>query len=140
MRHIGTGLLSVASAVVVTLALVSTAPVWGRGVPQPAWRGHLALAVSRASRPRIAGRMPATRASALGAQGQDALAMAGVPQEPVADSASPLQPVTVEHRGRLLVLTYGPKPGAASFTGARGSAPRFVVYQGQRQIAAGRFE
>jgi hypothetical protein len=79
-------------------------------------------------------------ALATNEQGRDALATAGVLQEPVITGGGPLEPITVEHRGRLLVLTYGPKPGTASFTGARGSAPRFAVYQGQRQIAAGRFE
>ncbi len=76
-------------------------------------------------------------------QGQDALATAGALQEPATRNSGPLQPVTVEHQGRLLVLTYGPKPtpGALmSFTDPRGEPPRFAVYQGERQIAAGQFE
>jgi len=67
----------------------------------------------------------------------------GVQQEPASRSGGPLQPITAEHRGRLLVLTCGPKPGAggsASFTGPRGEPPRFAVYQGHRQIASGQFE
>ncbi len=113
MRYIGTGLLSVAFAIVVTLALVSTAPAWGQDVAQP---------------PSAGGEAPRG---------------AGVLQEPATLSSSPLQPVTVEHRGRLLVLTYGPKPGADGVTpymAPRGTPPRFAVYRGQRQIAAGQFE
>ncbi len=141
MRDTRTRLLSGAMVWLVPgFVLALATGVWGQSVPQPLWRGHLALAVSRASRPRSAGRMPATRVPATQVQGRDALATTGMPQEPATGSAGPLQPITVEHHGRLLVLTYGPKPGAASFTGVRGSAPRFAVYQGQRQIAAGQFE
>ncbi len=110
MRYTHTKSASVASAIAVALALVSTAPAWGQDVAQ------------------------------LPSAGQESPPGAGVLQEPAPVSSSPLQPITVEHRGRRLVLTYGPKPGAPSFTGARGSAPRFAVYQGERQIATGRFE
>ena len=68
---------------------------------------------------------------------------AGVLQEPAQLGDGPLLPVTAEHQGRLLVLTYGPKPGAgglASPISPRGEPPRFAVYQGQRQIASGQFE
>ncbi len=63
--------------------------------------------------------------------------------ERVRPSARPIQPVTIERHGRLLVLTYGPKPGAGGLmpsTGVRGEPPRFAVYQGQRQVASGQFE
>jgi hypothetical protein len=76
-------------------------------------------------------------------RGQYALATAGVPHEPASLSGGPLQPVTVEHQGRLLVLTYGPKPTGGLMVDPgppRGESPRFVVYQGQRQIASGQFE
>jgi len=144
------------------LALGSTLASSGQNVAQAPWRGRPALA-SRGhlglasagygallasqivqvnskpdSSPSGTGDGPATKE-----QGQDALATAGVQQEPASRSGGPLQPVTAEHRGRLLVLTYGPKPGAdgsASFTGPRGEPPRFAVYQGHRQIASGQFE
>jgi hypothetical protein len=95
------------------LALMSAAPAWGQDVAQPS------------------------------SAGEESPPGAGVLQEPAGFSDSPLQPVTVEHRGRLLVLTYGPKPradGSVSFTHPRGKPPRFAVYQGQRQIASGQFE
>jgi len=145
------------------LALASTAPAWGQDVAQPAWRGRPALASGSQTRPSafgvpsrghpglallghggsVAFQMQGRGALATREQGQDALATAGVLHEPAARSGGPLQPITVERHGRLLVLTYGPKPGAdgsVSFTGPRGAPPRFAVYQGQRQIASGRFE
>ena len=50
--------------------------------------------------------------------------------------------VTVTRQGRLLVLTYRPKPAGSvrsASAGPRGAAPQFAVYKGQRQIASGRF-
>ncbi len=76
-------------------------------------------------------------------QGRDALATAEVPQLPAALSSSPLQPITVEHRGRLLVLNYGPQPGSGGLLTnprPRGAAPGFAIFQGQRPIVTGRFE
>jgi hypothetical protein len=76
-------------------------------------------------------------------QGRDALATAEVPQEPAALSGGPLPPaVTVEHRGRLLVFTFGKSAEGvlSSNAGPRGEPPRFAVYRGQRQIASGQFE
>ena len=112
MRRIGTGLLSVAFAIVVTLALVSTAPAWGQDVAQP----------------------PSAE--------EESPPGAGVLHEPAPVSSSPLQPVTVEHRGRLLVLTYGPKStdGLMVDPDRRREPPRFVISQGRRQIASGQFE
>ncbi len=147
MRH--TQLLS-GALVWLVLALASTAPAWGQDVAQPAWRGRPALA-SRGHPGlallghggSVAFQMQGRGALATKEQGQDALATAGVLHEPAARSGGPLQPITVEHRGCLLVLTYGPKPGAdgsVSFTGPRGESPRFVIYQGRRQIASGQFE
>jgi hypothetical protein len=147
MRH--TQLLS-GALVWLVLALASTAPVWGQDVAQPAWRGRPALA-SRGhpglALPghggSVAFQMPGRGALATKEQGQDALATAGVLHEPAGRSGGPVQPITVEHQGRLLVLTYGPKPsagGLVSFTDPRGEPPRFAVYQGQRQIASGQFE
>ena len=132
------------------LALASTAPAWGQDVAQPAWRGRPALA-SRGHPGlallghggSVAFQMQGRGALATKEQGQDALATAGVLHEPAARSGGPVQPITVEHQGRLLVLTYGPKPsagGLVSFTDSRGEPPRFAVYQGQRQIASGQFE
>ena len=151
-----------ASAAILCLAFAWALPAQGRNVAEPAWRGHLAL-VSRGhlglalqgygailvshvvqgdSKPNPApsgtGEDPATEE-----QGPDALATAEAIQGAPPLGDSPLQPVTVEHQGRLLVLTYGPKPGAgalASPTSTRGESPRFAIYQGQRQIAAGQFE
>jgi hypothetical protein len=111
MRHAHTRLVS-AAVICFGLAVAPTHPVRGQDVAQP----------------------PSAGESPPGA---------GVLQPPTTLSGGPLQPVTVEHQGRLLVLTYGPKPGAgglASPTSARGKPPRFAVYQGQRQIAAGQFE
>jgi hypothetical protein len=132
---------------------VAQAP-W-RGRPALASRGHLGLVFLSHDAP-VAFHMQGQDALATKEQGRDgvpnakfrvgepqALATTGVLQEPASRSGSPLQPVTVEHHGRLLVLTYGPEPGAgglASPTGARGEPPRFAVYQGQRQIASGQFE
>jgi hypothetical protein len=51
--------------------------------------------------------------------------------------------VEVEHKGRLLVLTYGPRPGAGgllSNAGPPGEPPGFTVYKGQQKIASGQFE
>lgn len=50
--------------------------------------------------------------------------------------------VRVEHKGRLLVLNYR-SPGAGgpqASAGTPDAPPRFVLYQGRRQIAAGQFE
>jgi hypothetical protein len=65
--------------------------------------------------------------------------------EPVIlESGGPLLPmVTVEHKGRLLVLTYGPTSaggGQSANADARGEPPGFTVYKGQRKIASGQFE
>ncbi len=161
MRHVYTRLVS-AAFISFGLAVALASPARGQNVTQPPWRGHLALAsrghpglasvgygVARVS-PAGQGdsrhgplRLGTDDTLATEEQGQDALATAGVPHEPASLSGGPLQPVTVEHRGRLLVLTYGSKPGAGglmSSTDPRGESPRFVVYQGRRQIASGQFE
>ena len=67
---------------------------------------------------------------------------AGVLQEPAQLGDGPLLPVTAEHQGRLLVLTYGPKPGGGLMAdqNPRREPRRFAIYQGQRQIASGQFE
>jgi hypothetical protein len=69
---------------------------------------------------------------------------AGVPQEPSPLDGKLLPPgVTVERRGRLLVLTYGSKSaGGASMSNvnSRDEPPGFVIYQGQWPIASGKFE
>jgi hypothetical protein len=126
--------------VMVWLVLESTALVRGQNAARPAWRGRPALA-SR-GHPGLA--LLGYGASVVSdVQGQDTSATIGVPQEPAPLRGGPLQPVTVEHQGRLLVLTYGPQPGAgalASPTSTRGEPPRFVIYQGWRQIASGQFE
>ncbi len=70
-------------------------------------------------------------------RGADAL------QEPIIIGSESLPPaVTVEHRGRLLVLTCGKSAGGvlSSNVSPRGQPPRFTVYRGQRQIASGQFE
>jgi len=51
--------------------------------------------------------------------------------------------VEVEHKGRLLVLTYGPTSasgGRLSNAGPPGEPPGFTVYKGPRKIASGQFE
>lgn len=77
-------------------------------------------------------------------RGQDARATTGQRPEPVIVNSKPLPPgVTVEHRGRLLVLTYGSKSaegGLMPNVNPQDEAPGFVVWQGQRPIASGRFE
>ncbi len=67
---------------------------------------------------------------------------AGVLQELVPLGDGPLLPVTAEHQGRLLVLTYGLKSsgGLMADPNPRREPRRFVIYQGQRQIASGQFE
>jgi len=141
MRHTHTKLVSAAViGFALALALASVPPARGQNVAQPPWRGRPALA-SR-GHPGLA-LLGYVAPVASGVQGQDAPAMAGALQEPASLSGSPLQPVTVERRGRLLVLTYGPRSaggGLVSFTDPRGEPPRFAVYQGQRQIASGQFE
>jgi hypothetical protein len=110
MRHTRASLLS---AVALCLAVALVAPMRGQDVAQPP------------------------------SAGKESPPGAGVLQVPAPHSAGPLQPIAVEHRGRLLVLTCGPKPAtgeSASLTRPGGAPPRFAVYQGQRQIAAGRFE
>ncbi len=137
MKHPHTQ-LALAAAFWLVLAWALTAS--GQNVAQAPWRGRPALA-SRGHLGLVF--LSHDAPVAFHMQGQDALATTGVLQEPASRSGSPLQPVTVEHHGRLLVLTYGPEPGAgglASPTGARGEPPRFAVYQGQRQIASGQFE
>ena len=78
--------------------------------------------------------MPATQA----------LATAGVLQEPATLSGQSLPSmITVERHGPLLVLTYGSKSaggGLMSNVDSRSEPPGFVVYQGQRPIATGKFE
>ena len=149
MRHEHTRLIS-SVVLCFGLAVAATPPTRGQDVAQPAWRGRPALA-SRGhpglALPghggSVAFQMQGRGALATKEQGQDALATAGVLHEPAARSGGPVQPITVEHQGRLLVLTYGPKPsagGLVSFTDPRGEPPRFAVYQGQRQIASGQFE
>jgi hypothetical protein len=123
------------------LALVAR----GQNVAQPPWRGRPALVVSRASRPRPAGKMPATQVLAMKEQGQDALATEKVPQEPpdANNMKNQPSPITVEHRGRLLVLNYGPQPGSGGLMTnprPRGDPPGFVIFKGQRPIITGQFE
>ncbi len=68
---------------------------------------------------------------------------AGALQKPVIIDSESLPPaVTVEHHGRLLVLTCGKSAGGvlSSNTSPRGAPPRFAIYQGQRQIGSGQFE
>jgi hypothetical protein len=69
---------------------------------------------------------------------------AGAPQELTALDGGSLQPgITVERQGRLLVLTYGSKPGSgvlSSGVDPGQEPPGFVVYRGQRPIAVGQFE
>ena len=69
---------------------------------------------------------------------------AGVPREPVVLHSESLPPgITVEHRGRLLVLTYGSKSAGGVLSpdvNPRDEPSGFVVYQGQRPIASGQFE
>jgi len=113
-------------------------PTLASGGQDPPWRGRPALASRGHPGLALAGDALATRE-----QGQDALATAGVLKEPVIAIGGPLQPVAAKRQGRLLILTYGskPTPGALmSFTGPRGEPPRFVIYQGRRQIASGQFE
>ena len=102
-----------AFAVALWLALGSTPAAWGQNV---------ALATKE--------------------QGRDALATREVLQEPALLGDSPLLPVTVEHQGRLLVLTYGPKSsgGLMADPNPRREPRRFAIYRGARQIAAGQFE
>jgi hypothetical protein len=151
MRHGHTRLVS-AVVLCFGLAVAPPPPARGQNVAQPAWRGHLALA-SRGPLGLASPGYGAVLASQV-VQGDfksapapsgmgDSPATAEAPQEPAPGGGGPLQPVTVEHQGRLLVLTYGPKPtpGALmSFAGPRGEPPQFAVYQGQRQIASGQFE
>jgi len=82
-------------------------------------------------------------------QGQDALATerqgrdAPAAAEPGPDAGSGGPALTVERRGRLLVLTYGAgTAGGALAAGAnpRKETPGFVVFQGLRPIAVGKFE
>ena len=70
---------------------------------------------------------------------------AGVQEEsaPLSGETPPLMAVTVERHGRVLVLNYGPKPGAGRLManpGPRSEPPGFTIYQGQRQIASGQLE
>ena len=61
----------------------------------------------------------------------------------VKSGGPPLPTVTVEHKGRLLVLTYGPPSaggGLMSNAGPRDEPPGFTIYKGQRKIASGQFE
>jgi hypothetical protein len=67
------------------------------------------------------------------------------PREPtILQGNQPSGPaVTVEHKGRLLVLTYGPTAASgvlSSNAGPRGEPPGFTIYKGQRKIASGQFE
>jgi hypothetical protein len=51
--------------------------------------------------------------------------------------------IEVEHKGRLLVMTYGPQSaggGLMANPGPRDEPPGFTVYKGQRKIASGQFE
>jgi hypothetical protein len=134
------GALLSGAALWLALGLVLTlrAPIWGQNVAQPSWRGLPALA-SR-GHPGLA----LLSHDVPEVQGQDALATAGVLQEPASlGGGLPVPTVTVERHGRLLVLTYGPKStGGAlmSNAGPRGEPPGFTVYKGQRKVASGQFE
>ena len=58
-------------------------------------------------------------------------------------SGPPLPTVAVEHKGRLLILTYGPKSasgGQLSNAVSRDEPPGFTIYKGQRKITSGQFE
>jgi len=113
MRHTHTRLAATVCSAL-ALALASAPPARGQNVPQPPSAG-------KESPPR-----------------------AGVLQKSATLSGGPLlAALTVERRGRLLVLTYGPKSAGGALSsnaGPRGEPPQFAVYQGQRQIASGRFE
>jgi hypothetical protein len=62
----------------------------------------------------------------------------------IVKSGGPVLPtVAVEHKGRLLVLTYGPTSAGGALmsnAGPRGEPPEFTIYKGQRKIASGHFE
>ncbi len=114
MRPTHTGLLSVAAACfVLALALASTPSARGQEVAQPP-------------------------------SAEESPTVAEVLQEPTTLDGKPLPPgVTVEHRGRLLVLTYGSKSAGGGLmpnVNPQDEAPGFVVWQGQRPIASGKFE
>jgi hypothetical protein len=68
----------------------------------------------------------------------------GVAQELTSPDGGSLQPgITVERQGRLLVLTYGFKPGSgvlSSGVDTHQEPPGFVICRGERPIAIGRFE
>ena len=125
MRPARTRFLSgTAFGLVLGLALTPTFPAWGQPVAPPPSAGEAPLGASR----------PLKRESF--AFGDPVL------QEPSLLGDGPLLPVTVEHQGRLLVLTYGPKSsgGLMADSNPRREPRRFAIYRGERQIASGQFE